>query len=96
MDSEWTHPRISVTYETPNIADSWDADYQEVVPRIGEGLIASNGQRWRVVDVWYSNDKHGIVDRGIHVYLERVEPFSESDRPGRMFPDYFRPSNEDD
>ena len=89
MNSTWTRPQIFVSYETPEMEDSWQRDYESVVPGIGEGVIDSKGRRWRVSDVWHSDDKHGAVDYGIHVYLEPVERLSEDDLPGRLHPDYF-------
>lgn len=83
-----------VSYETPELDDGWQDEYAEAVPLIGHGIIDRRGQRWRVVDVWHSHDKHGWVDRGIHVYLEPVAPGSDDDLPGNLHPEYFEVGTE--
>ena len=66
--------------------------YQEEGPpppiAIGEGIIAQGGRRYRVVDVWYSDDKHGFYDVGKHVFMRDVTDTAD-DLPGTLAPDYF-------
>lgn len=65
-------------------------DYYHVPVQIGEGLFirALEGKRFRVVDIWYSDDKHGMFDVGRHVFVEDV-----TGTPGDVLqntaPDYF-------
>ncbi|MGW7193890.1 hypothetical protein [Streptomyces sp. NPDC054838] len=46
------------------------------------------GDRYRVVDSWFSHDHHGIFDDGLHIFLEPVT--EEDDRLRHLAPDYFR------
>jgi hypothetical protein len=54
---------------------------------IGTGIIWTDGERYRVVDVWVSYDHNGRFNDGVHVFLEAVE--DTDDRPLRLAPDYF-------
>lgn len=69
----------------------WQDEYYHVPLARGDGLLeAGHGyRRFRVVDVWYSNDKHGHFDIGRHVFLEDVTG-TDDDRLGQIAPDYFR------
>lgn len=57
-------------------------------PAIGSGVLLPDGERWRVVDVWVSYDKHGHFDRGVHVFIKLAEP--DEDRLKLLAPHYFR------
>ena len=57
---------------------------------IGDGILDSDGTRYRVTDKWISYDHHGHFGEGLHVFLERVEPYSDGDTLGNLAPDYFR------
>lgn len=56
---------------------------------IGDGLLWSEGKRYRVVDRWISYDHHGRFGEGLHIFLEPVEEFGPNDRLGSLAPDYF-------
>jgi hypothetical protein len=88
----WTTPLFLISYEAPDLADSWQNESSTVAPRIGEGIIGPRGRRWRVVDVWHStDDKHAPIELGVTVYVEPVVAGSDDDRPGRLHPDYYLP-----
>lgn len=65
-------------------------DYYHVPVQIGEGLFirALEGKRFRVVDIWYSDDKHGAFDIGRHVFVEEVTG-TPGDVLRNTVPDYF-------
>lgn len=67
----------------------------EVPLRIGEGFYdyLTTKRRYRVVDIWYSTDKHGAFDRGRHVFLEDVAG-TDDDRLGLAVPGYFESEGE--
>ena len=72
--------------------DPWQAEHYDAPPlRIGEGFIdaQTENRRFRVVDIWYSNDKHGHFGWGRHVFLEDVSR-TDSDRLANEAPEYFR------
>ncbi|MFG2677014.1 hypothetical protein [Streptomyces sp. NPDC048445] len=73
-------------------ANSTDVLYQEehgvLSLPIGAGVLLGNGDRYRVVDTWFSYDKHGIFDLGLHVFL--VLAAGGDDRLGQLAPGYFR------
>ncbi|MGW7102900.1 hypothetical protein [Streptomyces sp. NPDC054883] len=54
---------------------------------VGTGVLL-RGDRYRVVDSWFSHDHHGIFDDGLHIFLEPVT--EEDDRLRHLAPDYFR------
>jgi hypothetical protein len=65
-------------------------DEEEPPPlSIGSGLVWSDGERYRVVDIWFSYDKRGALDWGMHVYLELVD--DDDDRPRHLNPRYYTP-----
>lgn len=68
--------------DDPDLFDDWPHFLK------GEGLIWSEGERYRVVDTWWSVDHHGRMDDGLHVFLERVTNPTD-DRPRELHPDYF-------
>lgn len=57
---------------------------------VGDGFIdpQQNHHRFRVLDIWFSPDRHGFFDRGRHIFLEDVtgEP---QDLPGQISGTYF-------
>ena len=55
----------------------------------GDGIVWSDGTRYRVTDRWLSYDHHGHFNEGLHIFLRRVDAFSEDDTLGRLAPDYF-------
>jgi hypothetical protein len=58
--------------------------------RPGDGYIdVRDGNRYRVVDTWFSFDHRGAFDLGLHVFLQPVDEGSEDDRLGRLDPQYF-------
>jgi hypothetical protein len=66
--------------------------YQEgtVIPLSkGDGLLWSDGTRYRVADKWVSYDHHGHFGEGLHIFLERVEEFGDDDTLGNLAPRYF-------
>lgn len=69
---------------------SWQDEYYHVPLEKGDGiLVARQGyRRFRVVDLWYSDDGHGHFDAGRHIFLEDVTG-TEDDRLGRLAPEYF-------
>ncbi|MEU8740641.1 hypothetical protein [Streptomyces halstedii] len=73
-------------------ANSTDVLYQQeegvLVLPVGAGVLLGNGNRYRVVDSWFSYDKHGIFDLGLHVFV--VPAAGGDDRLGQLAPDYFR------
>ena len=62
----------------------------------GDGVIlpVEGYARFRVVDIWHSYDRHGILDVGTHVFLREVSD-GEDDYPQVLFPHYFTPKNSD-
>jgi len=72
----------------------WQTEYYEVPLQIGEGFLdaSSNYRRFRVVDIWYSTDKHGAFDYGRHVFLKDVTE-TDDDRLYKMEPQYFTPKH---
>ena len=70
---------------------SWQDEHYHWPVQKGDGLIVAQqgNRRYRVVDVWYSNNHHGYFDDGRHIFLEEVTG-TEDDRPGCSAPpDYF-------
>jgi hypothetical protein len=68
----------------------WQDRNHGVPLRIGEGFLdaSSDNRRFRVVDIWYSTDSHGVFDVGRHVFLEDLTG-SEEDLLATLAPDYF-------
>ena len=60
-------------------------------PAIGQGYIDERGRRYRIVDVWANDEKHGrgLGEYGVYAFLEGAE--GDDDRPGRLYPAYYRP-----
>ncbi|MYU23724.1 hypothetical protein [Streptomyces sp. SID8352] len=54
---------------------------------VGTGVLL-RGDRYRVVDSWFSYDHHGVFNDGLHIFLEPVA--EEDDRLQHLAPDYFR------
>jgi hypothetical protein len=54
----------------------------------GQGVLWHDGRRFRVVDSWFSFDKHGHFGIGLHVFLEEVSG-QDDDLLLRLAPDYF-------
>jgi len=69
---------------------AWQDDTYHWPVQKGDGMIVARQgyRRFRVVDVWYSDDNHGRFDIGRHIFLEDVTG-AEDDRPGSTAPDYF-------
>ena len=69
-------------------------DYYHVPVQIGEGLLISalGRRRFRVIDIWYSDDKHGVFDIGRHIFLREVTDTSD-DVLRNAAPDYFSSSS---
>lgn len=70
---------------------AWQDEYYHWPVQKGDGMVvAQQGyKRFRVVDVWYSDDHHGHFDIGRHIFLEDVTGTAD-DRPGATAPNYFR------
>lgn len=71
--------------------DPWQAEHYDAPPfRIGEGWVDASKEyrRFRIIDIWYSTDKHGVHDWGRHVYLEDVSN-TPDDRPQLEEPTYY-------
>lgn len=86
-------PPMADVLPTTFYVDGKEWPYQEdtfLAINRGDGLLGSDGTRYRVADRWVSYDHHGRFGEGLHIFLERVEPFSEDDTLGRLAPDYFR------
>lgn len=81
-------PRWAVTYYIEDIEQRQDESNPPAPLALGTGVIWSDGERYRVVDIWVSYDHHGHFNDGVHVFLEPVEP--DDDRPKRLAPHYFR------
>jgi hypothetical protein len=85
-------PPIADVLPTTFYVDGKERPYQEetFIPlNRGDGLLDNDGTRYRVADRWMSYDHHGRFAEGLHVFLERVEPFSADDTLGNLAPDYF-------
>jgi hypothetical protein len=86
-------PPMADVFPTTFYVDGKEWPYQEesfLAISIGDGLLNNDGTRYRVKDKWISYDHHGRFPEGLHVFLERVEPFSDDDTLGNLAPDYFR------
>lgn len=68
----------------------WQEEHYEAPLRIGEGILmpTQNYRRFRVVDIWWSTDRHGAFDMGRHVFLEDVTRTAD-DRLYQLEPGYF-------
>jgi hypothetical protein len=68
----------------------WQDDYYHVPLERGDGILVSKqgGRRFRVVDIWYSDDRHGHFDLGRHIFLKDVTD-TDDDRLGTISPEYF-------
>lgn len=68
----------------------WEEEHWDIPLQIGEGFIdaSSGARRLRVVDIWYSTDKHSEFGAARHVFLENVSG-TPDDLPQRLAPDYF-------
>lgn len=65
-------------------------EHLRLPPTIGHGYIDERGDRFRIVDVWINQEKHGggVGEYGEYVYLEHAE--GEADRPGELHPGWYR------
>ena len=66
----------------------WDSEDITESFQKGQGIIWSDGERYRVVDTWFSIDHHGHFNDGLHVFMELVDP--KDDLPRMLAPAYFR------
>ncbi|MFB7482950.1 hypothetical protein ACFUEM_32930 [Streptomyces anulatus] len=55
---------------------------------VGAGVLLGGGERFRVVDTWFSFDDNGVFNIGLHVFLEPAT--EEDDRLKQIDPAYFR------
>lgn len=69
----------------------WQEEHYEAPLRIGEGILipSQHYRRFRVVDIWWSTDKHGAFDFGRHVFLKDVSRTADDTLYARE-PQYFR------
>lgn len=81
-------PQFIVSYETPDMQDGWQEEYEWTPPVIGHGIVGRDGRRWRIVDVWTVHEKHGHFEYGVYAFLE---PAGDSDRMSRINPEYYGP-----
>ncbi|HEX4218083.1 MAG TPA: hypothetical protein VHZ02_06940 [Acidimicrobiales bacterium] len=58
----------------------------------GLGVIWGNGDRYLVVDTWFSVDHHGHFDDGLHIFMEKVWDRND-DLPKKLAPEYFADGN---
>lgn len=78
----------AVTYVYPDGEEN-QRDVAMYPPAIGQGYIDEKGDRYRVVDLWVVDEKHGAMGAyGVYAYLEVAE--GDDDRPGRLHPAYYR------
>ncbi|MEA1264235.1 hypothetical protein MicroSTF_14420 [Microbacterium sp. STF-2] len=69
----------------------WQDEHFEMPLSIGDGILIPQFDygRFRIVDIWWSSDRHGAFDTGRHVFLEDVSR-TEDDRLYQREPQYFR------
>lgn len=85
----YSEPLYAVKYVPTDDTPEWDVETNWIPPMIGYGVIAEDGSRWRVVDVWINHEKRGAIGAyGVYVYVELAE--GESDRPGQLYGSYYR------
>lgn len=73
--------------------DDWFIEEQGYLPiQVGQHILGPRGDFYKVVDVWFSFDHHGLFGDGQHVFMEPAElPRDQMTVRGR---DYF--SDRDD
>lgn len=83
------HPWINTYWVEGELP--WQDEHYHVPVSVGDGMLVPGQayRRFRVVDVWYSSEKHGHFDIGRHIFLRDVTD-TEDDRLGRAAPDYFK------
>lgn len=61
-------------------------------PLIGQGIVGSDGKRYRVVDVWTNFEKHGggMDCPGVYAFCEPVAV--EDDLPLKIWPEWYSKS----
>ncbi|MTD55707.1 hypothetical protein [Amycolatopsis pithecellobii] len=80
--------QMPITYYIDN-QEKWTETHPGgYYPTAGTGLIWSNGQRYRVADVWFGMEKNAAMTMGVHVFLTSVP--DDEDRPAELYPDYYR------
>jgi hypothetical protein len=89
-----THQKTPIALALPTWfhINGEESSYQEetMIPLSkGDGLLWSDGKRYRVTDKWISYDHHGRFAEGLHIFLELVEEFGEDDTLGNLAPSYF-------
>lgn len=66
----------------------WSDQVEGLLPlSIADGLLWGDAKRYRVVDRWFSFDRHGVFDAGLHLFIEPVA--EEDDRLAHEEPEYF-------
>lgn len=68
----------------------WQDENYGVPLQVGDGFIDASHdyRRFRVIDIWFSTDRHSPFDYGRHVFLEDVSR-TDDDRPHATEPSYF-------
>lgn len=85
--SNWN---VSVAYYIDDKLDWTDDNPGGYYPTIGAGIVWDDGNRYRVVDTWLVQEKHGVMTIGtLHVRLHPVA--ADQDWPAQLHPDYFTP-----
>lgn len=91
-------PRWPVNYHDADTGEWIQQEEANTPPpvRIGDGVILSSMRyrRYRVVDVWHSDDRRGRFDVGTNVFLVDVTQ-TEEDRPYAIAPAYYNGEGEE-
>lgn len=71
----------------------WQDEFFEMPLHIGDGILIPSLEyrRFRIVDIWWSTDKHGAFDIGRHVFLKDVSR-TDDDQLYKREPQYFTTS----
>jgi hypothetical protein len=77
-----------VTYQTESGDVEWQEEYDWIPPMVGNGVIGEDDRRWRIVDVWIVQAKHGLLEYGVHAIIAPAT--GDGDLPNRIYPGYYR------
>lgn len=79
--------RYVISYVQTDGTHLWQHEHAWTPAAIGHGIESPDGVRYRIVDVWVIHPKRGMLEYGVHAFVEPVTP--ENDRLGQLWPDYY-------